>query len=338
MHINKPVVTMTPAKRDTVAIFTNENEPNIEDIKSSLLQDGNHVFRCNTDRLLLDGFELHLNERGGRLITDSDSVDIGRIKSVLIRRARVETPQSEDEEDRLVYGYISGELKAALWSLYTTLDVFWMNHPLRATRLLEANKFYQLKVATSVGLETPTTIISNNPEEIIGFCSNHGGFVALKSLHPFPVIGEDGNAYAMFTQKIDLDYLREHREDLVVCPMFVQEYIEKRTELRVTIVGRTVFCCEIDSQASDRTSIDWRRYDPENVSHRPYQLPENIQDRLLSYMERLGLSFGAVDLILTPDNRYVFLEINPSGQYGWIENLTEFPISQKIARALSDGG
>lgn len=65
-------------------------------------------------------------------------------------------------------------------------------------------------------------------------------------------------------------------------------------------------------------------------------LPKNVQAMLLSFMNSAKLSFAAIDLIVTPDNDYVFLEANPDGQYLWIEGITGAPISKAIARTLSE--
>jgi len=94
-----------------------------------------------------------------------------------------------------------------------------------------------------------------------------------------------------------------YAEAVSLCPVVLQAYVPKRLELRVTVVGQQAFAAEIHSQATHRTRVDWRRY-------------------------------GTIDLILTPDDRYVFLELNSAGEYGWIEDLTGLPISDAIAGFL----
>jgi D-alanine-D-alanine ligase-like ATP-grasp enzyme len=54
-------------------------------------------------------------------------------------------------------------------------------------------------------------------------------------------------------------------------------------------------------------------------------------------MSRLSLTYGAIDLVLTPDGRYVFLEINPNGQWLWIDEMLSLGISHSIAEWLSEG-
>src|SRR5439155_11640005 len=88
---------------------------------------------------------------------------------------------------------------------------------------------------------------------------------------------------------------------------------------------------------TNHTKYDWRRYDLEQTPHLPHQLPDDVAQRCVALTERLGVRYGAVDLILTPDGRYVFLEINPNGQYLWIEELTGLPISDAIRDLLMQG-
>src|SRR5439155_14491583 len=94
---------------------------------------------------------------------------------------------------------------------------------------------------------------------------------------------------------------------------------------------------EIHSQATNHTRYDWRRYDFCKTPHRPHALPAEVQARCVRLVRRLGLCYGAIDMVLTPDGRYVFLEINPNGQYLWIEQETGLPISDAICDLLMQG-
>jgi len=58
---------------------------------------------------------------------------------------------------------------------------------------------------------------------------------------------------------------------------------------------------------------------------------------LRALMRRLGLVYGAIDLRLTPDGRYVFLEINPAGQFLYVEQQTGQPIAAALAALLAAG-
>ncbi|NJR75066.1 MAG: hypothetical protein HC773_18390 [Scytonema sp. CRU_2_7] len=120
-------------------------------------------------------------------------------------------------------------------------------------------------------------------------------------------------------------------------PNDFQAYIPKRLELRITVVGQQVFAAEIHSQETNHTRYDWRRYDHHKTPYFPHELPPEVEQRCVQLVEKLGLCYGAIDMILTPDGRYVFLEINPNGQYLWIELATGLPISDAICDLLISG-
>jgi glutathione synthase/RimK-type ligase-like ATP-grasp enzyme len=117
-------------------------------------------------------------------------------------------------------------------------------------------------------------------------------------------------------------------------PTIFQAYVPKDVELRITVVGQQVFAVAIHSQQTQHTRHDWRHYDLSHTPHTLHELPEQVRHRCLQLVDRLGLCYGAIDLILTPDGRYVFLEINPSGQYLWLEKLMGLPISDAICDLL----
>lgn len=117
-------------------------------------------------------------------------------------------------------------------------------------------------------------------------------------------------------------------------PVQFQNYIEKQTEIRVTVVDHDLFPCEIDSQSVERMKIDWRRFDFSKETHRACELDNDIKEKIFLFMDRAKLVFGAIDLIKKPNGEYVFLEINPAGQWQWVEVLTKLPISKAIANWL----
>jgi glutathione synthase/RimK-type ligase-like ATP-grasp enzyme len=139
----------------------------------------------------------------------------------------------------------------------------------------------------------------------------------------------------IFTTKITKEYL-DKANTLRYAPCLFQEYIPKKTEFRVTIVGNELHSAEIHSQNSEKTKHDWRHYD--DFKKTPYEqkvLPKKIAKSLLRLMKLMNLQFGAVDLIKTPDDNFVFLEVNPNGRWWWIQELTGMNIAKDIALFLS---
>jgi hypothetical protein len=102
----------------------------------------------------------------------------------------------------------------------------------------------------------------------------------------------------------------------------------------ITLHSKGNLAAEIDSQATNHTRHDWRRYDHDHTPIRPHALPPMQAELCRRLVRRLGLAYGAIDLIVAPDGRHVFVEINPNGQYLWIEDATGLPITEAVCELL----
>ena len=195
-------------------------------------------------------------------------------------------------------------------------------------------KPYQLEIATRLGLMVPATLISNVPDSIRAFFTECGKAMIAKPVRSGHIV-QNGVDCAVFTTKIqesDLDDLA----DAALCPTIYQELDPKQYDIRVTVVGRKIFAAAIDSQSDPEASVDWRRTSNPLLPHRVIELPAQVQAQILGLMDALSLNYGALDFVLTPDGRYVFLEINPNGQWLWLDDMLSFGISREIAVWLSE--
>jgi len=228
------------------------------------------------------------------------------------------------------------ELHSALHSWLRSLNARWMSHP-DAVRNA-SYKLPQLRIAREIGFRVPETLMSNNPLEIRDFESvlrGKGSKLAAKLISKGPPkAGHPDEQYVVFTQILSEEDL-QNDDAIQICPALYQEYVEKAFELRVTVVSDEIYACEIHSQQSESTLIDWRRYDLANTPHLVHDSSPELVRQCLELTHRLHLEFAAIDLIVTPKGETVFLELNPNGQWGWIEELTGLPIANAIARHLA---
>lgn len=260
-------------------------------------------------------------------------VDLSDVKAVWNRRPQPPAiSQDLSPEYQEFAGDESKHVLRGLWALLS--DRFWVN-PYEAARSAEL-KPYQLRLAGEIGFEVPRTLITNKPDEAMDFFHACGGEIIYK---PFTshFFRRDGKYFYIYANRVSEQDLTDKAGLIQHAPCIFQEYIPKKLELRVTVVGQKVFAAEIDSQTSQRSKEDWRRYDFQNVAYRPFQLPAALEEKLWELLCRLGLVFGCIDLILTPDGRFVFLEINQSGQWYWIETLTRMPILDSFIEMLLHG-
>ena len=79
---------------------------------------------------------------------------------------------------------------------------------------------------------------------------------------------------------------------------------------------------------------DWRRGDVDKLDHWVEPLPTDLADRCIRLVADYGLAFGAIDLARTPDDQWVFFELNPNGQWAWLEHKTGLPLSAALADLL----
>ncbi len=116
-----------------------------------------------------------------------------------------------------------------------------------------------------------------------------------------------------------------------------QEYIPKALELRITVIGDRIFPVAIYSQENPLTIEDWRKDQEGNLTYSEHKLPSNVEDMCRRLLREFGLQFGAIDMILTPKGDYFFLEINPNGQWAWIEEITALPMAKALIDLLTSG-
>lgn len=260
----------------------------------------------------------------------NEIIDINQIHSIYLRRDfTIESQDIEgnftESEKKYIAAQRSIHVNSCLKFLAEKIPI--INHPEANYRCL--SKILQLFVANKVGLKIPGSFIGGDVGLININLDNNICIKPLEGLH----LKENDNTYAHYTQLLD-DVDLESLETLSYCPMILQDYIKKEYELRVTIVGKNVFACKIESQKSSLGNIDWRHHDWEHTPHYPTDIPKEISAKLIKMMSFLGITYGAIDMIFTGDD-YFFLEVNSMGQWLWIEDLTGLPISKSIAELLT---
>jgi len=196
-----------------------------------------------------------------------------------------------------------------------------------------SNKDYQLKLAAEIGFDIPDTLVTNNEKAAREFFNGHNGNIITKMQSSF-AIWKDGEEHVVFTNEVEQQHL-DSLEGLRQCPMVFQEKIDKALELRVTVVGNQVFCAAIDSNAHKEMAADWRKKGADTLTEWfKYDLPEELTQKVRTLTSRLGLNYGGIDILLTPDQQYKFLEINPCGEFYWMDLYTKLGICDAIAKTL----
>jgi glutathione synthase/RimK-type ligase-like ATP-grasp enzyme len=248
-----------------------------------------------------------------------------KFSSVWFRRTSL---PALDVMERSNLAYIHSEFDSLLKNLFSIIDAKWISDPWQVYRA--ENKLYQLKIAIKIGFKIPQTLVTTDRIEVSAFYER----VQKMIVKPISVTrSNDGNeSLFIYTSRVEQHHI-DNLDDFDLTPCIFQEEIEKELELRVTVVGRQVFAASVNSQQSEETKVDWRR---KPLKFEAFELPKEVADKCVRLVKRLGLLFGAIDLILSPNGSFTFLEINPNGQWVWIENETALPISDAIIYELTN--
>jgi MvdC family ATP-grasp ribosomal peptide maturase len=326
-------------ERQLVLLLTHSGDFfTVDRVAEALARRGARPFRLNTDLFPL---EIRLSAKltpGGlhHLIRDSGkTIDADEVRAVWSRK--VWTPRMDESLDPQFQEMCIRESTAML---YGFLDCFhgarWINDPQQNHDA--ENKLRQLRLASEVGLVIPRTLCTNDPEQARAFFEEVEGKMVAKLLRPLTVSMGPGPAF-VYTSDVEEKDLAE-AEMLRHSPMVFQERIPKAIELRIAYVDGNCFVGAVDASGSSRGQTDWRLSGPDECAWIPGEIPDDIAARLRALMRRLGLTYGAIDLIRTPGGEIVFLEVNPGGEWGMLERDLDLPISEALADALlqSTGG
>jgi glutathione synthase/RimK-type ligase-like ATP-grasp enzyme len=255
-------------------------------------------------------------------------IDLASVRAVWFRRP-LQPHLSGDLPPRR-REWAEREAREALEALWHTHDGLWVNRPER--NLLASLKPEQLKRAERFGLTVPATLVTNDIESASSFLDAQPAVIC-KPLYSGRVPDNDETSRLFFTSLLD-DEARRAIAELGPEPYLFQEHVEKRYDVRVTVIGEEVFAVRIASQETEDGRVDWRKAATATLDHSVETLPDAVATQLLALVADYGLSFAAIDLALRPDGTYVFFEVNPNGQWAWVEQLTGLPLRARLADLL----
>lgn len=195
------------------------------------------------------------------------------------------------------------------------------------------NKIEVLITAQQLGLDVPATLITRSKKELQAFFDTHGPVIT-KALWESPGITikqEKTIHYTSYTEEITPDVLADVPETFFYS--LFQEKLEKELDLRVFYLNGVCYAMAIFSQMDQQTKVDFRKYT--NNRNVPYLLPENVRLLIIQLMQLMQLNTGSLDFVKTRSGRYVFLEVNPVGQYDMTSVPCNYQLDKKIAQYLS---
>jgi len=310
-----------------ILLVTNRRDITTDFIVAELTRRGQRFFRLNTDQAHLAGLSFQVDESGTSwsLEIDNCQVDASIFSSGYFRRPAL--PDVLDEVERAFAQQVSGEWASLLNSFYAALKCRWLSRP--TSIALAEDKPRQLMVAQQMGFRLPETLVGSTYAQVAEFVSSYATVV--KPIKSGRIATAEVEQIA-FTSRVGSIHPSDESA-IEVSPAIYQREIDKICDVRVTVVGERVFACEIVQHTA--RSVDWRTRGIADLQYRAIQLEEPIASMCINLVRHLDLGFGAIDLVRDASGQLWFLEINPNGQWAWIERQAGLPISAAIVDVLT---
>jgi glutathione synthase/RimK-type ligase-like ATP-grasp enzyme len=314
----------------TVLIITNDHDEHADAVVGELDKREIPVFRFHPEdfpHACSVSIEIEGGRVRGELRNADHQVAFDDICAAWYRRSRnlYQGPISRTSEK--LEDYVKTQSTATVVAVCASLETLWVSHPF-ALRRGEV-KARQLAEASRAGLKIPHTLISNDPARAATFVDALSDTeCAIKPLLAVGVTDQHGYRLPLTTTLPPGHSL----ETVALAPTMFQPYVDKAFELRCVVMGDKIFAAKLDSQANEDSRIDWRGGDP---AHEIFELPESVQISLRRLMDSFELNFASLDMIVTPDGEFVFLELNPNGQWLWLEHELGLPLVATMADLLT---
>lgn len=274
----------------------------------------------------------------GQLATPHRVVELEGVRSILYRApSTFQFPTALSPAERQ---HAHNEAKLGLGGVLASLPALWINHP---SRQADASyKPVQLAAAAECGLTVPDTLVTNTADAVRSFVAATGDDGAVTKMFGAPAIMESRGRRVAYTERIGPEELHDLRGIETTAHQF-QQWVPKSFEARMVCVGELVFTIGIHA-GSDTSRVDWRS-DYAALDYEIVKPPGEVEAAAQALMKRFGLVYGAFDFVVTLAGEWVFLELNPGGQYGWLDELntvaehfgTARPITSALADRLAEG-
>ncbi len=251
----------------------------------------------------------------------------GGLRSVYYRRPRRFAFDPAIPTEQL--NWCEGQARYGFWGVLESLAVTWINLPSAVQRA--EYKPRQLRLARQAGLSVPPTMITSCPGDVTAFASAARGSIVTKAL--YARMPRDADGYptgVLYTAEVSPHQYSD--PGIAVTAHLFQAKVKGAYDVRLTVVGDKLFAAEL-RRKSGTGELDWRK-NHQNLCYHPCDVPAEVAHGVRQLMCALELTFGALDFAVDDAGSWWFYEINPNGQWFWIEKQTGLPISAALAELL----
>lgn len=277
-------------------------------------------------------------------INGGPCISTNEINSYWYRRGAFSFPINTDSLDYIKNSSIRNAIKDNLFNEYKTMKEFIYfivenkKNKIGSFYTKENNKLIHLSIASKIGLQVPDTIVCSNKKDLLQFYNQQNRNIIIKAIgDSFTYIQNEKNknkqnlvSYTHLLSEIEFNGIPEE------FPLTLfQNNIEKMCELRIFYIQKKFFAMAIFSQNDNLTKTDFRRYNLDKQNRRiPFLLPNGIKKKIILFMKINKLETGSIDMIYTNSGEYIFLEVNPVGQFGMVSDPCNYKLEKIIAQTL----
>lgn len=329
--------------RKPIIIFSDKYDYSTLKVAEYLRCRGEKVIRINPEDTLESSYHIAIgNEKTSdiQFSINDDLIRLDAIKSVWFRRGgfsfkKIDRSKMIRDADKLypqINQYFNDEqhtLNTFIYRAFMESDIKVLGNPF----VLNTNKLDVLHKAALHGLDIPYTLITTDNSQVNKLIKENKVLITKAIQDNFkPVCSEEG--YGLLTETIDEDLLSALPATFF--PSLFQQRLNKKYDLRIFYLDGTFYTVAILSQENEKTATDFRNYDRKNPNRKNiFNLPHKVKVKLIALLKELRLNTASIDMVLTRDNKYVFIEINPVGQYDMVGKPMNFQLDKKIALWLA---
>jgi glutathione synthase/RimK-type ligase-like ATP-grasp enzyme len=228
--------------------------------------------------------------------------------------------------------YLAQQWYQAFNCLPIALDAIWINNPQRTFE--SENRLNQLLSAQRLGFSIPETLITNEMEAAKKFFKRFPKSTIVKVLHHHEIYLNQ-KSYRFLTNNIETSHLSKFNE-LTYAPVIFQKKIENDSEIRVTVINDKAFSCKISTIKEKRNFSDLHKIKEKELIFSEISLDKKIEKLCIKLNRKLGLLVSSIDFVQGKNGELLFLEINPIGDWNWIEKHTNLPITKSMFDFVND--
>jgi ATP-GRASP peptide maturase of grasp-with-spasm system len=323
--------------RNIILIFTEEDDGMAKNVKRQLLNHGERVIQVDEKNpIKFSNFTINNETEKLRLDYKNEVFCSTTIKSIWFRRGYFNRTEPIQGERSIELDFINYNINQEQQSL---LDIIYSHFrktclTVSDPRSYQVNKIETLRHAKECGLKIPSTLISKSKSDVLEFTLDKA--IITKGIQEVFEMNWQSKVYCNQTERVSLNEL-DSMQDFFF-PSLFQDEIIKQFEIRTFYFCGLFYNMAIFSQNDETTQVDFRNYNDEKPNRMlPIQLPSNIEQKLSKLMKKMCLETGSLDLIFSIDGSYTFLEVNPVGQFDFLVNSCNYPITNDIANILKNG-